>query len=176
MLRVARGGGARAGVDPGQAERIGCRKAVAQKRPLDAPAAEGGGGGAPVAPADAARDEQRPGAYDYAVDPGDENLPARVKAQAREPALGSRAKVEGAESALMHQYCEYNFEVQMMEALPIPVKSGTKVEFKPNDLHIMAMGVSPDLKPGDTTEVTLTVSGGDTHKFEAEIRAAGDER
>ncbi len=88
----------------------------------------------------------------------------------------SRASVEGAESAVMHQYGEYDFEVQMMEALPIPVTSGTKIEFKPGDYHIMAMGVSPDLKPGEMTEVTLTVSGGDTHKFQAEVRAAGEER
>lgn len=87
-----------------------------------------------------------------------------------------RVAVEGADSAVMHQFGEYDFKVQMMEALPIPIKDGSKVEFKPGDYHVMAMGVSPDLKPGGTTEVTLTISGGDKHKFEAEIRAAGDER
>lgn len=87
-----------------------------------------------------------------------------------------RFSVADAESAVMHQFGEYNFEVQMMEALPIPVTSGTEVEFKPGDLHVMAMGVSPDLEPGDTTEVTMTVSGGRKHTFEAEVRAAGEER
>ena len=87
-----------------------------------------------------------------------------------------RVSVEGAESAVMHQYGEYDFKVQMMEALPVPVKKGDKVEFKPGDLHVMAMGVSPDLQPGGTTEVTLTVSGGNKHTFDAEIRAAGEER
>lgn len=87
-----------------------------------------------------------------------------------------RVAVEGASSAMIHQYGEYDFKVQMMEALPIPVTDGTKVEFKPGDFHIMAMEPSPDLKPGGTTEVTLTVSGGDQHKFQAEIRAAGEER
>lgn len=87
-----------------------------------------------------------------------------------------RVSVEGAESAMMHQFGEYDFKVQMMEALPIPVTKGTKVEFKPGDYHVMAMGVSPDIKPGDTVEVTLTVSGGAKHKFPAEVRAAGEER
>jgi copper(I)-binding protein len=87
-----------------------------------------------------------------------------------------RVSVEGAASAVMHQYGEYDFKVQMMEALPIPVTKGTKVEFKPGDLHVMAMEPSPDLKPGGTTKVTLTVSGGNQHIFDAEIRAAGDER
>ncbi|MFU7528669.1 copper chaperone PCu(A)C [Qipengyuania sp. ASV99] len=87
-----------------------------------------------------------------------------------------RVSVEGTQSAMMHQFGEYDFKVQMMEALPIPVTNGTKVEFKPGDYHVMAFEVSPDLKPGDTTEVTLTVSGGDKHKFTADIRAAGEER
>ena len=87
-----------------------------------------------------------------------------------------RFSIEGADSAVMHQFGEYDFEVQMMEALPVPVTKGTTVEFKPGDLHVMAMGVSPDLEPGDTTEVTMTVSGGRKHTFEAEVRAAGEER
>ncbi len=88
----------------------------------------------------------------------------------------SRVSVEGADSAMIHQFAEYDFKVQMMEALPIPIKNGTTVEFKPGDYHVMAMGVSPELEPGDKTEVTLTVSGGKQHKFEAEVRAAGEER
>ncbi|WP_299192584.1 copper chaperone PCu(A)C [uncultured Erythrobacter sp.] len=87
-----------------------------------------------------------------------------------------RFSVEGAENAMMHQYGEYDFQVQMMEALPIPVTNGTEIEFKPGDLHVMAEGVSADLQPGGTTDITLKVSGGRTHKFTAEIRAAGDER
>lgn len=87
-----------------------------------------------------------------------------------------RVAVKGAETAMIHQYGEYDFKVQMMEALPIPVTDGTSVEFKPGDFHIMAMSPSADLQPGGKTEVTLTVSGGDKHTFEAEIRAAGEER
>lgn len=87
-----------------------------------------------------------------------------------------RVAVEGAESAVMHQFGEYDFKVQMMEALPIPVTNGTTLEFKPGDLHVMAFEVSPDLTPGTTTEVTLTVSGGRKHTFPAEVRAAGEDR
>ena len=87
-----------------------------------------------------------------------------------------RVEVEGAESALIHQFSEYNLEMQMMEALPIAVTGGTTVEFKPGDYHVMAMNPSADLRPGGSTTVTLKVSGGDTHEFEAEIRAAGEER
>jgi len=86
------------------------------------------------------------------------------------------AEVEGAGDATIHQFGEYDFKVQMMEALPIALTEGTKVEFKPGDYHVMAMEVSEDLQAGGTAEITLKLSGGGTHKFDAEIRAAGDER
>ena len=87
-----------------------------------------------------------------------------------------RADVEGAGSAMLHDYGEYNFEVQMMEALPIAITKGTELTFEPGAKHVMAFDLSPELQPGGTAEVTLTVSGGGQHKFDAEIRAAGEER
>jgi copper(I)-binding protein len=88
----------------------------------------------------------------------------------------SRASVEGAKSATLHDYGEYNFQTQMMDMLPLPLKKGTKVSFEPGGKHIMAMDVSPDLKPGGTTDVTIVVSGGQSQTFPAQIKAAGDER
>lgn len=87
-----------------------------------------------------------------------------------------KADVAQAESATLHDYGEYDFKVQMMEALPIAITKGTEVEFKPGGLHVMAFEPSPELQPGGKAEVTLTVSGGGTHTFEADILAAGDER
>ena len=87
-----------------------------------------------------------------------------------------RADVADAESAMLHDYGEYDFKVQMMEALPIGIKKGDKITFEPGAKHVMAFNVSPDLEPGDTTEVTLTVSGGDKYSFPAEVRAAGEDR
>ncbi|MGB7374627.1 copper chaperone PCu(A)C [Pontixanthobacter sp.] len=88
----------------------------------------------------------------------------------------SRVSVQGAESAVMHEYGEFNRKVQMMEMLPVALTKGTQVSFKPGEQHIMAMGVSPELKPGGTTEVTLIVSGGDKQTVTADIVAAGGER
>ena len=88
----------------------------------------------------------------------------------------NRAEVKGAKSAMFHDYGEYDSKVQMMEMLPVPLKKGTKLEFKPGAKHLMAMDVSPDLKPGGTTEATVIVSGGARQTFPVEIRAAGDER
>jgi copper(I)-binding protein len=101
--------------------------------------------------------------FDLAYD-GDDNL-----------AL-NRAEVKGAKSAVFHDYGEYDFKRQMMEMLPVPLKKGDKVEFEPGGKHLMAMDVSPDLKPGGTTEATIIVAGGAKQTFPVEIRAAGDER
>ncbi|MDC8753297.1 copper chaperone PCu(A)C [Erythrobacter sp. sf7] len=87
-----------------------------------------------------------------------------------------KADVEGAGMTMMHDYGEYDFKVQMMEALPIALTKGSKVSFEPGGLHIMAMEPSADLAPGDKVKVTLTMSGGATQEFEAEVRAAGEER
>ena len=88
----------------------------------------------------------------------------------------NRAEVKGAKSAMFHDYGDYNFKRQMMDMLPVPLKKGDKLEFKPGGKHLMAMDVSPDLKPGGTTEATVIVSGGARQTFPVEIRAAGDER
>lgn len=101
--------------------------------------------------------------FDLAYD-GDQGLTIR------------KAEVEGASNTMMHDYGEYDFKVQMMEALPVALTKGSKVEFKPGALHVMAMDPPASLKPGDKVKVTLTMSGGATQVFEAEVRAAGEER
>jgi copper(I)-binding protein len=87
-----------------------------------------------------------------------------------------KADVEGAGMTMMHDYGEYDYKVQMMEALPVALKKGTQVSFKPGSLHVMAMEPSPDWAPGGKVKVTLTMSGGTTHSFEADILAPGAER
>lgn len=86
-----------------------------------------------------------------------------------------KAAVEGAESAMLHVYAPNAYgEREMMEALPITLSKGTDLTFEPGGQHIMAMGLSPDIKPGDKVNVTLTVSGGGSTTFAADVKAAGD--
>jgi len=85
-----------------------------------------------------------------------------------------KADVDGADMAMIHEYAENQGRAEMMEALPIVLQKGTKVSFEPGGRHVMAMGVSPDLKSGGTTNVTLTVSGGGTQTFPVKISAAGE--
>jgi len=88
----------------------------------------------------------------------------------------SGAEVAGAARAEVHDTMEYNFEMTMGESGPVAIRGGTERKFEPGALHVMAFEPSDDLTAGSTTEVTLKISGGKTHKFEAEVREAGDER
>ena len=104
-----------------------------------------------------------------------EKVPAATQA-ILDTAARLKADVEGAGMTMMHEYGEWDNKVQMMEALPISLTKGKKVEFKPGALHVMAMEPPATWKPGDKVKVTLTMSGGTTQVFEAEVRAAGEER
>lgn len=86
------------------------------------------------------------------------------------------ADVADAGSATLHDYGEWDRQVQMMDMLPLVIQPGDTVKFEPGGKHIMAMDVSPELQPGGTTEVTLIVAGGDKFSFPAEVRAAGEDR
>lgn len=87
-----------------------------------------------------------------------------------------RADVSQAKEAQLHAYAEHNGMMQMGESMPIALTKGTKIAFEPGGYHVMAFELAPEVQPGSKVEVTLTVSGGDKYSFEAEVRAAGDER
>ena len=88
----------------------------------------------------------------------------------------SGASVEGANSATVHDMMEYNFEMTMAEAGPVALPAGEAKVFEPGGLHVMVFELGEGFEPGGTAEVTLNISGGARHKFDAEIRAAGEER
>lgn len=85
-------------------------------------------------------------------------------------------EVEGAASATVHDMMEFDFRMTMADAGPIAVRTGESKTFEPGSLHVMAFELAEGIEAGGTIEVTLKILGGKTHKFDAEIRAAGDER
>jgi len=52
----------------------------------------------------------------------------------------------------------------------VPVPAGEKLEFKPGGLHVMLMGLTGDLKPGDKITVTLTFEKAGSMEVEAAVR------
>lgn len=88
----------------------------------------------------------------------------------------ARADVQGAESAMMHEYSEWEGAQRMMEKGQMTLEPGKTYKFEPGGDHIMATNPSPELKAGGTTEVTIFVAGGDKSSFPVEIRGAGEDR
>lgn len=86
-----------------------------------------------------------------------------------------RADVEGAASAELHDYMEYD-DTEMGSIGIVTVQPGETTSFTPGELHVMAFELDPSLEAGGSTTVTLTMAGGSTMEFEAQILAADAER
>lgn len=87
-----------------------------------------------------------------------------------------RADIADAKSASMHDMMEYNREMTMADMGPTTVKQGETLKFEPGGKHVMAFDLSPELKAGGKTEMTLTIAGGDKVSVEVPVQAAGSER
>lgn len=87
-----------------------------------------------------------------------------------------KATVAGAGSAQIHGTMEFSGEMTMGETGPQSVLPGQTIKFEPGALHVMAFDLDPATKAGDSVTITLTAAGGKTMEFDAEVRAAGDER
>ena len=88
-----------------------------------------------------------------------------------------RADIEGAGRTEMHGTMEMSGgEMAMSETGQQTVMAGETFAFEPGGYHLMAFDLSPELSAGGTTEVTLTVAGGDKFSFEVPIQNAGDDR
>ena len=87
-----------------------------------------------------------------------------------------RADVADAKSASMHDMMEYDREMTMADMGPLTVPVGQTVKFEPGGKHVMVFDLSPEVKAGGTTEMTLTVAGGDKVSFDVPVQAAGAER
>ena len=87
-----------------------------------------------------------------------------------------RADVADAKSASMHDMMDYNHEMTMADMGPLTVPAGETIKFAPGGKHVMVFDLSPEIEAGGTTEMTLTVAGGDKVSFPVPVQAAGSER
>jgi copper(I)-binding protein len=77
--------------------------------------------------------------------------------------------VEGVGKAEMHE----TKGDQMVPMSLIPLEDGETVRFERGGKHVMLFDLAEKLKPGGTTEMTLTFSGGDKLSTPLKIEAAG---
>ena len=62
-----------------------------------------------------------------------------------------------AKMAEIHESMMHGNMAHMQEVQAVPLPAGKAVELKPGGHHVMLMGVSKPLKPGDTVPLTLTI-------------------
>lgn len=55
----------------------------------------------------------------------------------------------------------------------LPIAPGAEIEFSPGGLHVMVFDISPTLKPGQSTDLTLTFANGETIKMPVMIDSIG---
>lgn len=81
--------------------------------------------------------------------------------------------VEGAERAEMHETATTNGISSMQQVKDVPIEAGKSVEFKPGGRHVMLFEVADTLKPGTTTELTITLDNGDKVSVPAKVETLG---
>ena len=84
-------------------------------------------------------------------------------------AVIAAAHVTGAEKSEMHRTSGGS----MAPVEQLPIAPGTQAIFAPGGLHVMVFGIGPSLKPGDTSELTLTFADGDKISIPLAVEAFG---
>lgn len=87
-----------------------------------------------------------------------------------------RADVADAGSAAIHNTMESNGQMSMGEMGPLAIPAGETVKFEPGGKHIMVYELSREVTAGGTTELTLTIAGGDKVSVAVPVQAAGADR
>jgi copper(I)-binding protein len=86
------------------------------------------------------------------------------------------AEVAGARMAMLHQTSMVSGHTSMQQVDTMSVPAGGDLVFAPGGRHVMAMDLDDSLKPGGTTNVTLSFASGEKRTIPAEILAAGNAR
>ncbi len=86
------------------------------------------------------------------------------------------AEVKGAANTEMHETVMVDQKMQMGKTGPIPLTKGEPISFEPGAKHIMAFDLDESVTAGGTAQVSVLISGGETHTFAAQVKAAGDDR
>lgn len=81
-----------------------------------------------------------------------------------------KAESDAAANVEMHSVTSENGMMQMRPMSDIPIPANGSVELKPGGMHIMLIGVKPDVKPGGTISLKLTFEKAGVKNVMAEVR------
>ena len=76
-----------------------------------------------------------------------------------------------ARSSELHESLEENGIVRMRPVPKLEVPAGGRVELRPGGYHVMLMGLTRTLTPGDRVRCLLRAASALVGRFEAEVRA-----
>ncbi len=80
------------------------------------------------------------------------------------------ASTDAAQMAELHETSHDAGVMRMRPVKSIPVPAGGKTVLKPGGYHIMLMGLTRDLKPGDKVAVTLKFEHGGETRIEVSVK------
>jgi hypothetical protein len=72
----------------------------------------------------------------------------------------------------LHRSINEGDMAKMVAEKEVEIHAGQTVKFEPGSYHLMLMHPAKRLKAGDTVELTLKFSSGDTMKFNAPVKKA----
>lgn len=85
----------------------------------------------------------------------------KIENQGEQPQRIVEATCDAAETVELHQTSMVNGVMQMSQIASIEVAPNETVELAPGGLHIMLIGLTRDVKPGDTLKLTLKLESGE---------------
>jgi periplasmic copper chaperone A len=80
------------------------------------------------------------------------------------------ASSAAAKAVELHEVKNEGGTMKMRPVQKIPLPAGGKVELKPGGYHVMLIGLTRDLKPGETVPVTLVFEHGAQLKIDAAVK------
>lgn len=110
--------------------------------------------------------------YARAVPPGQPNSAAFMTLTngSGEPRALVSAASPAAKTVELHTHLNEGGMMRMRRIERIEVPAGTKVELKPGGLHLMLIGLTGDLSPGDAVDLTLSFDDGSQTQVKAPVR------
>ena len=83
--------------------------------------------------------------------------------------------IDGVERAEMHESTMKNGVASMGAVPEVALEPGKTIQFAPGGYHVMLFGLAATLKPGGTTELTVTLDDGDKVSVTASVEGLGGE-
>lgn len=152
---------------------VGCGNSTSDTTAADSPAAASSSAPAPsvivedawVRATKGTKDTSMTAAFMSLTNPGDTDITLTSASSATAPMVQLHEMVMGTDGAMMMQQVEGGFVIP----------AGGHMHLEPGGNHVMMMGLTKELAPGDEVSFTLTFSDGSTQEITAPVKEFTEE-